>query len=343
MRKIIGVLVGVALVLIVGSANAANNGTGDPLGLIASAAIQPFYSAGPDNTLIEVDSPLDDNQLHVIYFNSNCARLISRPKFVSRKGSIIFLVDEDLAGLGPEGNVNGLAVIGRTTNNITVTPIPDDSAIHVRGHWFNLAQDFVRIVDPIAVSSAETGVAVAADKQTYSALRSAASFEAPTDLPPFTTTLHLICPTNNVYPDSGLNSAGFPPPLISAISFPGSPLTVLGFVYDDDENFIFDFFQSCFCSTMFQLSSISGLYGAQSPSFLTYTELVTYNVVGAATPPAVATDPALLRVFTGYRAINVIGVFDGFARLQNGAAYNYRNAGDHSIGLENPNFTPGLR
>ncbi len=47
MRKIIGVLVGVALVLMVGSANAANNGTGDPLGLIASAAIQPFYSAGP--------------------------------------------------------------------------------------------------------------------------------------------------------------------------------------------------------------------------------------------------------------------------------------------------------
>jgi hypothetical protein len=341
MRKIIGVLVGVALVLVVGSANAANNGTGDPLGLIASAAIQPFFSVGPDNTLIEVDSPLDDNLLHVVYFDSTCARLVSRPKFVSRKGSIIWLVDEDLAGLGPPGNVNGLAVIARTTDNIFATPIPDNSAIHVRGHWFNLGQDFVRIVDTIAVSSAETGVTVAADKQTYSALRSAASFEAPQDIPPFTTTIHLICPTSNVYSDSGITVArGFPAPPISASTGPNA---LLGFVYDDDENFIFDFFQNCFCSTMVQLSSISGLYGAQSPSFLTYTELVTYNVVGAATPPAVATDPALLRVFTGYRAINVIGVFDGFARLQNGAAYNYRNAGDHSIGLENPNFTPGLR
>ncbi len=92
---------------------------------------------------------------------------------------------------------------------------------------------------------------------------------------------------------------------------------------------------------MIQLSTISALYGAQSPSFLTYTELVTYNVVGAAAPPAVALNPPA--VFTGYRAINVIGVFDGFARLHNGAAYNYRNAGDEHVGLTAPNFTPGLR
>ncbi len=116
MRKIIGVLVGVALVLMVGSANAANNGTGDPLGLIASAAIQPFYSAGPDNTLIEVDSPLDDNKLASSSISTRPAPAsLSRPKFVSRKGAIVFSPDVDLAGLGPAGNVNGLAVIGRTT------------------------------------------------------------------------------------------------------------------------------------------------------------------------------------------------------------------------------------
>jgi len=333
MRKIIGVLVGMALVFMVGSANAANNGTGDPLGLIASGAIQPFFSAGPDDTLIEVTSPLDDNQLHVIYFNSFCNRLISRPKFVSRKGAIVFSPDVDLAGLGAAGNVQGLATIGRTGNNITHTPIPALAAIHVKGFWFNLLQDFVRVVDPIAVDSAETGVAVAADKQTYSPLRSAAAFVAPDDRVPFVTTIHFICPSGTVYSEAGFFAPLFPNPPLTAS-------TILGFLYDDDENFLLDFFVNCTCNNMLQLATISPLYAALSPSFLTYTELVTYNVVGLAAPPAIALNPP---TFTAYRAINVVGLADDFGRLNNGAAYNYRNAGDEFLGLFAPNFTPGLR
>ena len=333
MRKIIGVLVGMALVLMVGSANAANNGTGDPLGLIASAAIQPFFSTGPDDTLIEVTSPLDDNQLHVIYFNAACNRLISRPKFVSRKGAIVFSPDVDLAGLGPAGNVNGLAVIGRTVNSVTLIPIPAQAAIHVRGYWINTLQDFVRVVDTIAVDSAETGVAIAADKQTYSPLRSAGSFVGPSDVGPFVSTIHLICPTQTVYQEAGL----FPPVFPQA---PVSASTLFGFLYDDSENFILDYFLPCTCSAMFQLASISSLYAAQAPSFLTYTELVTYSVNGLAAPPAIALNPP---AFTGYRAVTVVGVLDSLGRLNNGAAYNYRNAGDEFIGLSSPNFTPGLR
>lgn len=337
MRKIIGVLVGMTLVFMVGSANAANNGTGDPLGLIASAAIQPFFSTGPDNTLIEVTSPLDDNDLHVIYFNQSCNRLISRPKFVSRKGAIVFLVDDDLFGLGAAGNVNGLAAIGRTTNNVALSPIPALAAIHVKGFWFNLLQDFVRVVDPIAVDSAETGVVVAADKQTYSPLRSAASFLAPRDVVPFVTTIHLICPSGTVYQESGLFAPLFPnPPLVAS--------TLLGFLYDDDENFLLDFFIQCNCSSMFQLATISPLYAALSPSFLTYTELVTYNQVGQLTPVCPSANPACNPpAFTGYRAVTVVGVLDSLGRLNNGAAYNYRNGGDEFLGLFAPNFTPGLR
>lgn len=340
MRKIIGVLVGGALGLMVGSADAVDNGTGDPLGLIASAAIQPFFSAGPDNTLIEVTSPLDDNDLHVIYFNSTCARLLSRPKFVSRKGAIVFSPDVDLAGLGPAGDVQGLATIGRTPDNIRLSPIPDLAAIHVKGFWFNLLQDFVRVVDPIAVSSPETGVGAnqATNRQTFSALRSAASFQAPRDLPPFVTTIHLVCPSDVLYVESGIVPAnGFP-------LRPPSASTLFGLLYDDDENFLLDFFVTCTCSNMFQLATVSPLYAALSPSFLTYTELLTYNVVGALTPVCpsanVACNPL---VFTGYRAVSVIGVFDGFGRLNNGAAFNYRNAGDDHVGLFNPFFTPGLR
>jgi len=341
MRKIIGVLVGMALVFMVGSANAANNGTGDPLGLIASAAIQPFFSTGPDDTLIEVTSPLDDHlgsdRLHVIYFNQFCNRLISRPKEISRKGAIVFSPDLDLAGLGPAGNVNGLAAIGRTANNISLSPIPALAAIHVKGFWFNILQDFIRVMDPIAVDSAETGVVNAADKQTYSPLRSGVSFVAPQDVVPFVTTLHLICPNTIIYSEAGLFPPLFPQPPLSAS-------TLLGFLYDDDENFILDFFLTCSCSSMFQLASISPLYGALAPSFLTYTELVTQNPVGQLAPVCPSANPVCNPpAFTGYRAVSVVGVFDGFGRLNNGAAYNYRNAGDEFLGLFPPNFTPGLR
>jgi hypothetical protein len=339
MRKIIGLLVGMALVFMVGSANATNNGTGDPLGLIASAAIQPFFSTGPDNTLIEVTSPLDDNFLHVIYFNAACNRLISLPKFVSHKGAIVFSPDIDLGPLGAPGNVNGLAAIARTANNVTLSPIPALASIHVRGYWFNLVQDFVRVVDTIAVDSAETGVAVPADKQTYSPLRSAASFVAPRDISPFfTTTLHLICPNLTVYAESGLFPPNFPSP-------PAVTTTIMGFLYDDDENFLLDFFLNCNCSTMFPLGSVSPLYAGLAKSFLSYTELVTQNPVGQLTPVCPSTNPVCNpSAFTGYRAISVGGgALDSFGRLANGAAYNYRNAGDHFLGIFDPNFTPGLR
>jgi hypothetical protein len=331
-----------ALVFMVGSANARDNGTGDPLGLIASAAIQPFFAAGPDNTLIEVDSPLNDNDLHVVYFNSFCNRLISLPKFVSRKGVIVFSTDDDLANFPgpPPGPVQGLAVIGRSQNFGSIGPIPASAAIHVRGYWLNLLQDFVRAVDPIAVDSAETGVTVAADKQTYSPLRSAASFVAPQDRAPFLTTIHVVCPARTIYDEISFAPAGFP------TWTPGvqSGQVLLGFVYDDEENFILDFFINCTCNNMFQLATISGVFSDAPRGNPTYTELVTYNQVGQAVPVCPSANPACNPpVFTGYRAVAVIGVLDSFGRLNNGAAYNYRNGGDHFLGLFPPFFTPGLR
>jgi hypothetical protein len=350
MRKIIGVLVGgVTLVLMVGSANAANNGTGDPLGLIASAAIQPFFSSGAtENTFIEVTSPVGDNsgnnRLEVFYFNAACTRIASVRHPVTRKGAIVWSVDGDLGGLGLAlGNVNGLAVISRGVSpDIVGTPIPQPNSIHVKGFWINLAFDFVRIVDPIAVSSTES---TDAPKQSYSPLRSAASFGAPPDGAPFfTSTLHLICPNSTVY---GVlpTSAGFPAP-------PATTSTIFGFVYDEFENFLADFSVPCNCSTMIQLDSITSIYATTS----TYTELVTYNLVnftptptvsltGACTPTtgpgAVVCNPP---AFTGYRAMAVLGgILDDFGRLANGSAYNYRNSGDDFVGQFPPRFVPGLR
>jgi hypothetical protein len=337
MRKIIGVLVGVALVLMVGSAEAVNNGTGDPLGLIASGAIQPFWAADPDSTLIEVTSPLDDNDLHVIYFNASCTRLISRSKSISRKGAIVISADADIVGLGPAGQTPGLAVIASTQVGLELLPIPNAGSIHVRGFWINAAADFVRVVDPIAVSSPDS--LPVAGRQTYSPLRSAASFGAPQDVAPFSTFIFLICPNTTVYNTLPV-AFGFPAPPVVATS-------VFGFLYDDDENFLLDFTLACNCLSMYQLSTISPLYGTLSPSGLTYTELVTYNT-SPGFPAPVCPNPDVVAcnppAFTGYRAISVIGALDGFGRLANGAAYNYRVNGDEHLGMPPaPLFAPGIR
>jgi hypothetical protein len=343
MRKTIGVAIGVALLLMAGQASAQNNGTGDPLSLISSAVIQPFWSLAADNTLIEVTSPLDDNALHVVYFDSTCARLFSAPKFVSHKGAIAFSPDVD--GV----NVAGLAVIGRSVGGqFNPLPIPDADGIHVRGHWFNFAADFVRLVDPIAVKSAESA-------QTYSPLRSAASFGAPVDTSPFSTFLYLICPGPLVVPFAGgpapaLASPPFPaPPLIAWM--PAQPGLIFGVLYDDDEDVLIDFRLPCNCSSMFQLSTdISPLYGNPANflgEFVSYTELFTYNVVGTSPPPAVTANPL---TFTGYRAITIStdggiwpgGSADDFGRLANGSAYNYRVNGNDNE-LFGPFFVPGLR
>jgi hypothetical protein len=342
MRKTIVVLVGLTLLLMAGQADAVNNGTGDPLGLISAAVIQPFWSLNPDNTLIEVTSPLDFNFLHVVYFDASCNRLISRPKEVSFKGAIVFSPDADLAANVGLGGITGLAVISNG-GPITATPIPDFDAIHVRGIWFNFTSDFIRYVDPIAVRSPDTP----APQQTYSALRSAASFGAPVDVPPtFTTFLYLICPGPLVLGE--IPPPAFPTPPLIAYAPSGFGF-IRGVLYDDDEDVVIDFSLPCNCSSMFELSvNISPVYGDVFrflPELVNYTELFTYNAAGLATPPPVASNPL---TFTGYRGITVNaglwpgGSGDSFGRLANGSAYNYRANGNDDE-LFGPFFFPGLR
>ena len=361
MRKTIGVLIGVSLLFLVGHAGAqdepdsrfgrflGDNGTGDPVGLISDAAIQPFWNNGADNTLIEVTSPRDWNDLYIVYYDQDCNRLFSSDKFISWKGAIVFTPDL-LAS-----DVQGLAVIATTKDKIFARPL--DAAIHVRGYWFNLGLDFIRVVDPIAVTSTESKF----PQQTYSPLRSAASFAAPDDDNPlFSTFLFLNCPSSNVLGD------------LSTFKFPKAPRTafkltrpglILGYLYDDDENFLIDFDLPCSCSSMFEVGvDISPLYNTTD----TYTELVTYNIVDEPFKlswckirkeaeasligpiPLFADDVCDPYTFTGYRAIAVTaaefpdGGADDFGRLNNGSAYNYRVNGNDAFAF-GPYFTPGLR
>jgi hypothetical protein len=356
MRTLILVLVGLAL-LVAGPAGAEDNGTGDTHGLIALAAIQPFWSLGVEESIIEVTSPLSSNDLHVIYFDTACNRLLSKFKFVSWKGAIMF--SPDLDGI----NANGLAVISSNRNNIAGAPIYSHEAIHVLGHWFNLAADYVHVVDPIAVSSPETGRKWSSDRQHYSPLRSAASFGAPIEaglVPgvPYNTVIHLICPGPKIVGPTGVLNpkAGFGvAPKIAYLPVKDNEGngSVFGNMYSGDEQPRVNFSLPCNCSSMFDLDSISNAYQdpvALGPELVSYTELYTYRPEPFTfPPPLVAFDPP---TFVGYRNVGVGGTpgLDSFGRMNNGAAYNYRVNGADNVGTGGfdpsgpaPFFVPGLR
>jgi len=355
MRTLIVVLVGLAL-LVAGPAGATDNGTGDTHGLIASAAIQPFWSLGADNTLIEVTSPLDENDLHIIYFDSTCKRLTSRYKYISYKGAIMFSPDADNI------NVTGLAVIAAGGKSlVALSPIRDYQAIHVLGHWVNLGLDFVRVIDPIAVNLPETGYKWGPDRQHYSPLRSAASFGAPLEAAPgntspFSTTIFLICPGPNILGSSGVlspqNGFGVAPKIAYKEAALG---LIFANMYSGSEQPKANYNLECNCSSMFELDQLAGgaytSAAALGVELVSYTELYTYTPPLYDHPPKDAFDPL---TFTGYRGIIVNSVAplfgsDDFGRLHNGSAYNYRvNGADPGTGGYDPFgpppfFVPGLR
>jgi hypothetical protein len=304
MRRFVAGLTILVFMTLAGEVAAQNNGTGDPLGLISSAVIQPFWSAGADFTLIEITSPVFFNTangtLHSIFFNSACTRLISRAVPLTING--IAVIDSDILGVPDQV---GLVAIARTSDGINLIPIPQfpfaapdflfAGPIHSRGHWVSLAQDHINLVDPIAVGSAET-----VPQQTYSPLRSAATFTNPQNTATTSTTIFLVCPgpVVNLLP----TAVGFPAP-------PSMTNSIRVVVYNNEELQL-DTQVTCQCLTAVPLATTAAFAGTyltapnpQDDSLvnLWYTELFSFPF-GAS--------------FTGYRSELSAGSFS-FGRLFN--------------------------
>ncbi len=163
MRRFVAGLTILVFMTLAGEVAAQINGTADPVGLISSAVIQPFWSVGPDFTLIELTSPVFFNTdgLHAIFFNGQCNRLISLPVELTING--IALIDTEILGVP---SVNGLMVLARSGDGVSLVPIPQfpfaapdflfAGPLHSRGHWVSFLSDHINEVDPIAVASPET-------------------------------------------------------------------------------------------------------------------------------------------------------------------------------------------
>ena len=311
MRKSVIGLMAVALLFFAGQAGAQDNGTGDPLGLIAAGAIQPFWALGGNLAVVEITSPVGfNNDLHGIFFDANCDRDQSIPLPVTRNG-FLFVSPDDIGV-----NFNGLLVIARSVNQTTL--VPAAFPFHVRSQWANIGADFIREIDPISLQAAETSPA-----QTWNPMRSAASFANPIEGAVFHTEIFLMCPNQTIL-DVMPVGVGFPAPPPIAYAPLRSSALIVGIIYNDDEVPQRDIQLPCGCSSMFDVLNISNVYGnPTATNSLFYTELLTYA------GPSI---PATPNTFTGYRAITVTagGIWPGatgddFGRLNNGSAQRYQD------------------
>jgi hypothetical protein len=334
----------------------AQNHFPDPLGLITSGAVLPYFGEGtlaPGSlSFLEVYAPIGGAEgLHAFFFDANCVKSPdSLPVPLTENDVAIVRVDN--VGLNAK---DGLITLGSAGNGgALLNPLQNFEAIHARMLWFNAATDSVRVLDPIAIATWDESVFFNPLIASWSPLRTAATFFAPFETPgELETTIYFVCPNDNI--TSSKSSAAFPesrfPALIPGAQVAGTPTPLRFFVYDLDEEPIRDFAGSCNCLTATPLATLNSAYhDALRAPFGTYTEVfgnttsataavcsTTEVVTFLATNPCplvdVAAGPAggqfkLITAgvpaggpfsFTAYRGIDARGLFgvDVFGRVSN--------------------------
>lgn len=246
-RKILVALVLLTQVVVgIGPAEAQ---TGDPLGLIASAAIIPFWAAGSFLTVFELTSLGENPDMHAFFFAANCSRVFSIPFRMSAHDAAIVGSDE------LHLTFNGLVAFTKSVDNIS--PIALDHPITLRAHRVDFAFDDVSVVDPISAANAEDLT------RTWNPLRSAATTITFPNAPPFTATRWwVVCLRNDVAVDLG---GGIPP-------LPAGANLIRFRAYDLDENPVFDQQFNCNCLTEVVPGALNALFNAEAR----YVEMVTY-------------------------------------------------------------------
>jgi hypothetical protein len=255
-------------------------GTADPVGLIAKAAVIPFWAAPPHLSAFELTSLGPNPDMHVFFFSASCQRVFSLPFRMTAHDAAIAFSDELFLSF------NGVAAFARSVDDIT--PIALESAITLRLHRVDLLTDSIAVVDPIGGAHAEDL------SRTWNPLRSGAStitFPDPPGGINKETVLWVVCPRNNVVTDLG---GGIPP-------MPAGPDLIRARAYDLDEHPLLDFQFACQCLTKVEARNLHPLFLSE-PKFV---EFLTYL-----SPTPIANPPA----FVMYREIRVGGVFESFGR-----------------------------
>jgi len=320
-------------------------GKGDPLTLASSGVLIPYFNGGAagDLTFVEITTPVGPDgigqapglssslPLHMIFFDSACVRFQSQD--IPMSINDLSVTDTSTV----TGTQKGLIAIGtRGLDNVSLTPIPTNGAIHSRAYWLRSSTGRSRVLEPIMIAQAEDPINGPVSPSGniggtwWSPLRSAATFLAieTTGVPAIHTPLIFICPTTTiqgfdnvlvasqggVFPTSSFwpvrtspSSSGnittgfggvFYGPGNVPTAFSGGSLS--GRLYDTNELLLRDVTVTCTCLTETTLPSIvSGAPPLPSGSAF-YVEVQS----DGRTP------------FTGYKSIEVTGSHvDLFSRI----------------------------
>jgi hypothetical protein len=272
---------------------------GDPLTLAASGLILPYFGTGNNLSILEIASPAVQNpNLHFIFYNAVCTRIISFPTEQTANDVDLFTLASASGGIAP--NNDGLvAVAGDSGTGFELAPL--FTPVHARVYWINLGTNRFRVLEPILVDTADL-----VDAANWVPLRTAVTFFAPQELPGgLETTLYLICPKNTIQggPNSAFPTSTFPVPeaVDPAVFLPTYPLGSLrARVFDDDEAFLADYQTDCDCLQTKTLSALNSAYATSD----TYTEMETDGSFAG---------------FTGYKGLTFgqMPNVDFFGRLSN--------------------------
>jgi hypothetical protein len=314
-------MVGLLVVGLLAVAGPATAQLADPLTLASSGVLLPYFATLNNVSIIELASPVNDNgTLHMIFYNQDCARVISVPEPVTTNDLTLVVVSGSPGVIpgtpGTPSGINGLVAVAESLNGNDLIPLVNP--LHTRVYWINLVNGRARVLEPITLDTyGASGLVV------WNPLRSGATFFAPQNNPPaIETTLYLICPKTTIQGASGPPLPAFPVPVVLVNGNPvsgGFPDispdflsaypngSIAGRVYDTDENLLVNIISPCDCLQINPLATFGGAGStyAGTPGG-TYTEL--FSTVPS--PNGFG--------FTGYKAISIgAGATDFFGRLSN--------------------------
>ena len=282
-------------------------GAGNPLTLAADGVLLPYLTSGGTVALVEVASPVQGNaNLALAFFNATCVRgsTVALPETPNDIGFV------DVGGAVPAGQNGLVAVAGVAGDGVTLLPLA--SPIHTRMYLFNAATGRSRVLEPIVLDTAEAP----GGANTWSPLRSGATFYAPLQTATINTGLTLLCPTATIQDGSGTLPVGqqaFPatrgfPAIAPAFPLGSSPGNVRVTVYDTNETLLRTQVLSCSCLTELLVADLDAIYSNPTVALNgTYTEL--------------RVDPAKQNAFTGYRGVFAVGspLNNFFGRMSSGS------------------------
>jgi hypothetical protein len=277
----------------------------DPLGLITTAAVIPFVGSGSAPgvaSFLELDAPVNGVAVHMFFFDASCVRTGDSAQVGLTENDVEILRVDNL-GNTPTSGLITLASPDSTGFHL----VPLTAPIHARVFWIDTANDFVRLLEPIALSTVDNDFQNGIDNfnvfangqpafGTWSPMRTSAVFFAPLEgVNTVHTTIYFVCPNTNIQnhlaggsalPDGKLDPtnsfvvpqtgdvAVFPTIFPHLLQVAGTTTPLIARVYDDEENFLRDVRTDCNCLSAHKVTDLSPVYAdANAAPFGTYTEI----------------------------------------------------------------------